>query len=277
VREQMPAASSGDSHRPRAVAELEPVARQLDDGVALLTMQLAPYNLLGERLVSELMTSLQWAQREGARAVVLRSALRHFCAGADLDAMSAAVELGEVPQWQMVELLRAFDTLPIPIVASVHGVCVGGGFELALACDLVVAAESAKIGSVEATVGLHPLMGAVQRLTERAGAARAKEMAMLGRRYDARTLERWGVVNRVVPDEQLEATTLTLARELAHGPTVAHAATKALVSVAVNQGVAAADDAMAELQLSIWRSEDLRTGLASYKANGPGMARFQGR
>jgi enoyl-CoA hydratase/carnithine racemase len=223
------------------------------------------------------MISLQWAQREGARAVVLRSALRHFCAGADLDAMSAAVELGEVPQWQMVELLRAFDTLPMPIVASVHGVCVGGGFELALACDLVVAAESAKIGSVEATVGLHPLMGAVQRLTERAGAARAKEMAMLGRRYDARTLERWGVINRVVPDEQLEATTLILARELAHGPTVAHAATKALVSVAVNQGVAAADDAMAELQLSIWRSEDLKTGLASYKANGPGMARFQGR
>jgi enoyl-CoA hydratase/carnithine racemase len=277
VREQMPAASSGDSHRPRAVAELEPIARQLDDGVALLTMQLAPYNLLGERLVSELMTSLQWAQREGARAVVLRSALRHFCAGADLDAMSAAVELGEVPQWQMVELLRAFDTLPMPIVASVHGVCVGGGFELALACDLVVAAESAKIGSVEATVGLHPLMGAVQRLTQRAGAARAKEMAMLGRRYEARTRERWGVINRVVPDEQLEATTLTLARELAHGPTVAHAATKALVSVAVNQGVAAADDAMAELQLSIWRSEDLKTGLASYKANGPGMARFQGR
>jgi enoyl-CoA hydratase/carnithine racemase len=259
------------------VAELEPIARRLDDGVALLTMQLAPYNLLGERLVSELLTSLQWAQREGARAVVLRSALRHFCAGADLDAMSAAVELGEVPQWQMVELLRAFDTLPMPIVASVHGVCVGGGFELALACDLVVAAESAKIGSVEATVGLHPLMGAVQRLTQRAGAARAKEMAMLGRRYDTRTLERWGVINRVVPDEQLEATTLTLARELAHGPTVAHAATKALVSVAVNQGVAAADDAMAELQLSIWRSEDLKTGLASYKASGPGMARFQGR
>jgi enoyl-CoA hydratase/carnithine racemase len=120
-------------------------------------------------------------------------------------------------------------------------------------------------------------MGAVQRITQRAGAARAKEMAMLGRRYDARTLERWGLINRVVPDEQLEATTLTLARELAHGPTVAHAATKALVSVTVNEGVAAADEAMAELQLPIWRSEDLKTGLASYKANGPGMARFQGR
>lgn len=277
MSEDLAAASVEDSHRPRAVAEMDPIARDLDDGVALLTMQLAPYNLLGERLVDELLRSLSWARQQGARALVLRSGLRHFCAGADLDAMSTAVERGEPPRWPLVELLRAFDTLPMPIVAAVHGVCVGGGFELALACDLVVAAESAKIGSVETTIGLHPLMGAVQRLTERAGAARAKEMAMLGRRYDARTLERWSVINRVVPDEQLEATTMTLARELAHGPTVAHAATKALVSLAVNEGVAAADDAMADLQLPIWHSEDLRTGLASYKANGPGMARFQGR
>jgi enoyl-CoA hydratase/carnithine racemase len=259
------------------VGEVDPIARTLDEGVAVLTMQLAPHNLLGDLIVGELLRSLSWARQQGARALVLRSGLRHFCAGADLDAMRAVVERGEVPQWPLVELLRAFDTLPMPIVAGVHGVCVGGGLELALACDLVVAAESARIGAVEATVGLHPLMGAVQRLTARAGATRAKEMAMLGRRYDARTLERWGVINRVVPDEQLEATTMTLAHELAHGPTVAHAATKALVSLTVNVGVAAADDAMADLQLPIWRSEDLRTGLASYQANGPGMARFQGR
>ena len=262
---------------PRSVADGQPVRRVMDGGVAVLTMQLAPHNLLGDVLVAELMGALAWVRQEGARAVVLRSGLRHFCAGADLDAMRAAAERDEVPQWPLVDLLRAFDSLPIPIMASVHGVCVGGGFELALACDLVVAAESAKIGSVESTVGLHPLMGAVQRVTQRAGAVRAKEMAMLGRRYDARTLERWGVINRVVPDEQLEGASMTLAQELAHGPSVAHAATKALVSVAVNQGIAAADEAMAQLQLPIWRSDDLRIGLASYTANGPGMARFVGR
>ena len=262
---------------PRSVADGQPVKRVMDGGVAVLTMQLAPYNLLGDVLLAELMAALAWARQEGARAVVLRSGLRHFCAGADLDAMRAAVARDEVPQWPVVDVLRAFDSLPIPILASVHGVCVGGGLELALACDLVVASESAKIGSVESTVGLHPLMGAVQRVTQRAGAARAKEMAMLGRRYDARTLERWGVINRVVPDEQLEEASMTLARELAHGPGVAHAATKALVSVAVDQGIAAADEAMAQLQLPIWRSDDLRIGLASYKANGPGMARFVGR
>ena len=87
--------------------------------------------------------------------------------------------------WPLLQVIRAFDEHPAPIVASVHGVCVGGGFELALASDLIVAAQSAKLGSVEVTVGLHPLMGAVQRLAQRAGAARAKEIAMLGRRYDS--------------------------------------------------------------------------------------------
>src|SRR3546814_13979766 len=91
--------------------------------------------------------------------------------------------------------------LPIPIIASVHGVCLGGGFELALACDYIIAAQSAKIGSVEATLGLHPLMGGVQRQVQRAGMARAKEMSMLARRYDPATLERWGLINLVVPDE----------------------------------------------------------------------------
>jgi enoyl-CoA hydratase/carnithine racemase len=264
-----------DGLPPAAGEEL--VRRERDGTVAVLTMQSVPNNLLGERLIAELLGALEWAKDVGARAVVLRSGLRHFSAGADLDAFTQAVERGEVPDWDLVGLLRTFETLPMPIVASVHGVCVGGGFELALASDLVVAGESAKIGSVESTLGLHPMMGAIQRITQRAGAARAKEMAMLGRRYDPRTLERWGLINRVVDDEQLESVTMTLAQELAHGPTVAHAATKALVAVATSRGVKAADEAMAELQLSIWHSEDLRTGLVSFAEAGPGMARFQGR
>ena len=248
------------------------------DTVAILAMRHPPHNLLDPALSAAIVEALRWAAAEGARAVVLGSALRHFCAGADLEGMLPAAERGDgVIDWPMVEVLRTFDELPIPILAAVHGVCVGGGLELALACDLVVAAESAKLGSVEATVGLHPLMGAIQRVAQRAGAARAKEMAMLARRYDARTLERWNVINRVVEDEQLDAAAMTLARELAGGPTVAHAATKALVLTAVSQGVRAADEAMAELQKPIFRSADFRSAVKSFQTNGPGMARFQGR
>ena len=100
---------------------------------------------------------------------------------------------------------------------------------------------------------------------------------MLGRRYDAATLERWGLINLVVPDDQLDAASLAVAQELAHGPTVAHAATKQLAAIAANEGVEAADLAMAELQKPIWASRDLKTGLASFRANGPGLAQFEGR
>ena len=253
-----------------------PVAREMDGQVAVLTMQHAPHNFLGIALFTALIDGVRWAAEQRARAVLLRSSLRNFSAGADLTLLDSA-ERGVAPDLDVVELLRVFDTLPIPIVVAVHGVCLGGGLEVALACDLIVASESAKIGSVEAAIGLNPLMGGIQRVTERAGAARAKEMALLARRYDARTLERWNVINRVVPDEQLAEVTETLAHELAHGPTVAHASTKAIVSHAVSHGVQATDEAMRELQKDFWKSDDLKVGLASLVANGPGAARFGGR
>jgi enoyl-CoA hydratase/carnithine racemase len=253
-----------------------PVARHMDGQVAVLTMQHAPHNFLGTALYTDLLDGIRWAAQQGARAVLLRSSLRNFCAGADV-ALFDSVERGVAPDLDVVELLRAFDALPIPIVAAVHGVCLGGGLEIALACDLIVASESAKIGSVEAAIGLNPLMGGIQRVTERAGAARAKEMALLARRYDARTLERWNIINRVVPDEQLAEVTMTLAHELANGPTVAHASTKAIVSHTIAHGVQATDDAMRELQKDFWKSNDLKVGLASLAANGPGAARFEGK
>jgi enoyl-CoA hydratase/carnithine racemase len=120
-------------------------------------------------------------------------------------------------------------------------------------------------------------MGGIQRQVQRAGMARAKEMSMLARRYDPPTLERWGLINLVVPDDDLDKVTQSLAQEFARGPTLAHAATKRLAHIAANQGVAAADEAMGEIQQPIWRSEDLKAGLSSFRKNGPGLARFEGR
>src|SRR6476646_10523363 len=253
-----------------------PVGREMDGHLAVLTMQYAPHNFLGTELTAGLLEGLQWAKDQGARAVLLNSGLRNFCAGADL-AMFQSAYRGVAPDIDLVEVLRAFDSLPVPIVAAIHGVTVGGGLEIALACDLIISSESAKIGSVEATLGLNPLMGGIQRVTERAGAARAKEMALLARRYDARTLERWNIINRLVADEQLPEASVTLAHELANGATVAHASTKAIVSHALSHGMAETDGAMRELQKDFWKSDDLKVGLASLQANGPGAARFEGR
>lgn len=255
--------------------DTRPVIYELDGQVAHLIMQNRPHNLLGPAMMEGLVEGIRWAEEQGARAVVLRSSLRHFSAGADVSLFGSGQDGGS-PEQDLTVIPRAFEESPLPTIASVHGVCVGGGLEIALGCDLIIAAESSKFGSVEATLGLNPLMGAMQRVTQRAGATRAKEMALLGRRYDARTLERWNVINRVVPDEQLVDATNVIAQELAHGPTVAHASTKRIINVTVNQGVRAADEAMHELQKDIWSSNDLKEGLQSMFTNGPGAARFEG-
>ena len=94
-------------------------------------------------------------------------------------------------------LLDALENVPLPSVAAVHGGALGGGFELALTCDMIVAADTAFFGMAESTLGLLPLLGGVQRVVQRAGLARAKEMAMFGRRHDPVALERWGIINLV--------------------------------------------------------------------------------
>src|SRR5260221_9204755 len=259
------------------------ITREQRGNISVLTMVYRPYNLLGPKLINAIVEQIEGARDAGSRAIVLRSGLRHFSAGADLDIFDKRVAQGsgdtdgENRRLNGVELLRFMDLLPIPLIASVHGVCLGGGLELALSCDYIVAANSAKIGSVEATLGLHPLLGGIQRQVQRICAARAKEMSMLARRYDAPTLEKWGLINLTVPEEQLEATAMSIALEFAQGPTLAHAATKELVHIAVNEGVDAADQAMPRVQAPIWASEDLKLGLASFRKSGPGLAKFVGR
>ncbi|AOH87162.1 enoyl-CoA hydratase (plasmid) [Sphingomonas panacis] len=246
--------------------------------IAVMTMQFRPYNLIGFDLLEALLAALGRIDHEKTGAIVLRSSLRHFSAGADIAMFEERAETGR--KEAVVDLagfMEKWEAFPIPIVAAINGVCLGGGFELALMCDYVVAASSAKIGSVEASLGLHPLMGGIQRQVQRAGALRAKEISILGRRYDPATLERWNLINLVVADDRLDAAALNIAEEIAHGPSVAHAATKRLVAVTVDEGVLAADRAMEDIQRPIWASEDLKIGLAAFHASGPGAAKFKGR
>jgi enoyl-CoA hydratase/carnithine racemase len=203
--------------------------------LAILTMVYRPYNLTGPTLYRALLKALDEAVEVGSQAVLIKSGLRHFCAGADISLWDERIANHGKPAFNPIDVLRGFEQLPIPIGAAVHGACLGGGLEIAMACDFILAAASAKIGSVEVTLGVHPLLGGIQRHVQRMGVARAKEMIMLGHRHDA-ALERWGLINRVVPDERLEEVTLTIATELANGPTVANGATKKLVATAVNEG-----------------------------------------
>ena len=201
----------------------ELVAREERGNISVLTMQYRPYNLLGPKLINAIIEKVEASQRAGSRAIVIRSSLRHFSAGADLDMFDRRVDNGrndagsESRRFDGVEFLRFMELLPIPLIASVHGVCLGGGLELALCCDYIIAASSAKIGSVEATLGAsiarrHRAPSAAHR------SVAGKEMSMLARRYDATTLEKWGLINLIVPEESLEKATMAVAEEFAHGP-----------------------------------------------------------
>ncbi|WP_233838535.1 enoyl-CoA hydratase/isomerase family protein [Paraburkholderia sp. ZP32-5] len=252
------------------------VQKEIVGRVTVLTMNHRPYNLVGPTMYRALLGEFDEAVKQGSRAILLRSGLRHFSAGAEVSLFPDRIAREGKSLIDPLEVLNAFETCPIPIVVAVNGTCLGGGFEVVLACDYSVVAESAKIGSVEVALGLHPLLGGIQRQVMRVGPARAKELAMLGRRYDAATLERWGMINLVVPDDKLDEVSMSVAQELAAGPTVAHTATKRLVRVAINEGLQAADEAMFELQKPIWASADLKRGLEAFDKNGPGTAVFEG-
>jgi enoyl-CoA hydratase/carnithine racemase len=177
----------------------------------------------------------------------------------------------------LLEITHRLEDLPVPTLAAVHGLCLTAGFELSLGCDMIWAAESAQFGLVEIVVGLTPLMGGTQRVAERAGPARARELVMSGGVYPAATLERWNVVNRVLPDDELQEKALRFAQRLAAGPTVAHAATKRVVRAVLDEGVRGADARMAEIGAPVFGTEDLQRAVESFLENGPGHAKFEGR
>src|SRR3954452_18035407 len=196
-----------------------------------------PLNLFDATLIEELGAAVERAASEPPRGLLIRAEGDVFTAGVDvhvfegLDIASADALTGS-----LLALTHALEDLPFPTLAVVHGLCLTAGLELALACDLLWASEDARFGLVERVVGITPLMGGTQRMAERAGSARAREFVYSGALYDAPTLHSWGVVNRVLAEDALLDDARAFAAELAAGPTVAHAATKAIVRAQADQG-----------------------------------------
>ena len=120
-------------------------------------------------------------------------------------------------------------------------------------------------------------MGGTQRVAERAGPARARELVMSGALYDAATLERWNVVNRVLPGAELEERAMKFTRRLASGPTLANAATKQVVRAFLEHGVRGADERVAEIAAPLFESDDLKGAVRTFLEEGPGKASFRGR
>jgi enoyl-CoA hydratase/carnithine racemase len=237
-----------------------------------------PLNLFGLELSRDLAGAAKEARDSGVRAVLVRAEGDHFSAGANVEMFlgrdeAAAKELIA----EFMPAIRLFGEIEAPTVVAVQGLCLAAGLEVALSCDLIWAAEGAQLGLVESVIGATPFGGGTQRLVARAGAGRAAEAVLTGRPYPAETMASWGVVNRVVPAEDLLEKVRVFAQRLAAGPTLAHAATKRMIRLAVDEGVEAADAALPDVGARVMASDDLQTGARSLLERGPGQATFEGR
>jgi enoyl-CoA hydratase/carnithine racemase len=250
-----------------------------DDGqLAVLTVSKPPLNLFDREVEQGLRDAVDRLTAEPPRALLLRAQGRVWTGGVDVNLFAELDPESGAELWQRgFELVHQLEDLPCPVVFAAHALCLTWGLEIALACDLLVAAESAQFGLVETRVGLTPSMGGPQRLAERAGPARARELIFTGERYPAAVLERWNVVNRVLPDDGFADAARAYAHRVAAGPTVAHAATKRLVATSMREGARAADAMVPEVSGALFATEDLRGAVASFLTDGPGKATYSGR
>ena len=250
-----------------------------DGALAVITHSVPPVNLWDQATMDGFPAALDEIEADPPRALLLRAEGKVVSGGVDVK-LFAQIEDGAAGAelWRTLLALPArLEALPFPTVFAAHSLCLTASFEISLACDLLLAAESAKFGLVERVVGLTPSMGGPQRLVERAGPARARELVYTGALYDAQTLERWNVVNRVLPDEGFDEAARAFAQDLADGPTVAHGATKRIVQATLAGGVGAADALVPEVAGALFDTEDLKGAVRSFLEEGPGKASFSGK
>ncbi|MDQ6732114.1 MAG: enoyl-CoA hydratase/isomerase family protein [Actinomycetota bacterium] len=256
-----------------------PVRLEREGDLAVVSFDAPPLNLFDDALRTGLVSTLDALQAQPPRAVLFRADGRVVSAGVDVSLFAALASPDEATETfdGLVSIARQVDSLPCPTVFAAHALCLTWAFELALACDLIFAAESASFGLVERVIGLTPAMGGTQRLAERAGTGRAREFVMSGERYPAATMERWNVVNRVLPDDGFDAAIRAIAAELAIGPTLAHVATKRVISDYLEGGVELANDRVGRVAGELFATQDLQDAVATFLRDGPGKATFRGR
>ena len=232
-----------------------------DQTIGHIVLANPPQNHLDKQFCKCLADAVHEASESDVRVVLIRAEGPHFSFG------------GEVREWpgrdlnwfrtfvaEVNQSYRALEALRVPTIAAVKGIAFGGGFELALNCDFIVAAENAIFRCVEVTTGMLPIAGALQRLAERAGRAWASRWSMLGEPITGVQAGQLGVATYVVAETEVAATAQKLAQKLANGPTRSYAATRALLKAWSAGGVPAADAMMLDLTMDLYLTEDCTRG-----------------
>jgi enoyl-CoA hydratase/carnithine racemase len=252
----------------------------LDDlpgGVVTLRLNRPPMNALSQALLAAIGDAAeQLARRADVHAVVVLGSEKALAAGADIKEFGD----GDAARRIGATFRRAFDgiaSIPRPVIAGIRGFALGGGMELALACDLRVAADTARMGQPEILLGIIPGAGGTQRLPRLIGPARAKELIWSGRQVKADEALAIGLVDRVVSADEVETAAIGWASELASGAVAAMGLAKRAIDEGLDGSLGAGIDREAAAFVEVFGTDDASTGVASFLEHGPGKATFSGR
>ncbi len=243
----------------------EYVLSERDGPVGVVTLNRPKQlNALSSGLMSELVAAVEEYDRDPEiRAIVLTGGPAVFAAGADLKEMATRTAVEMMSGDRLVLWNRLF-AIRTPLIAAVSGYAFGGGCELAMQCDMIVASETARFGQPEINVGLMPGAGGTQRLTRTVGKYRAMEMVLTGRPIDAREAERHGLVNRVVAPEQVVEEAKELGRRIAEKPPISVQLSKRAVLKALDTPLTEGVEYERQLFYFLFGTEDAREGINAF-------------
>jgi len=235
------------------------------DGYAVVTLNRPNVlNALNQATMDEIVQALESIEQDAqVRCVVVTGAGRAFAAGADINEMAGAT----VPEMLVGYRFRQWERIrkvTVPLIAAVNGIALGGGCELAMLCDMIVAAETAQFGQPEINLGIMPGAGGTQRLTRAIGKARAMEMVLTGRPISARQAEALGLVTKVVPTEAVLDEAIALAKEVASKPPVAVRLAKEAVLKAFDTSVEGGLDYERKAFYLLFATEDRTEGIQAF-------------
>lgn len=246
-----------------------------DDGIAVVTLNNPKVNALRGALLAELKVIADDLTADPPGAVVVTGGERIFAAGADISEFGGPEEAAVITRG-FHDALDALAAIPRLVIAAVAGYALGGGCELALACDYRIASTKAVFGQPEILLGIIPGGGGTQRLARAVGASRAKEICLTGRQVRAEEALRIGLADEVVEPDDLHPRALALAGELARGALVAQGLAKQAIDEGLSGSLAEGLAVERRLFVEVFHSADSRIGVESFLANGPGKAAFTG-
>jgi enoyl-CoA hydratase/carnithine racemase len=252
----------------------DPVLCSVEDGVALVTLNNPPLNLVTLELTRRFNDTIAaLAADAGVRVLVLTGAgERAFCAGSDIKEFPAMMDAGAVVPKKLAlenEAWSRVDDFQRPTIAALNGLAMGGGLELAVCCDLIVAEAGNAVALPEVKLGVFPGSGGTVRVTRRIGEGRAKEMMFFGDPLPVETAQAWGLVNRVVAKGEARATALAMARTLAAKPAVALQLCKQSIDSSFDVAEDVAVRASLALSDRVFATSDCGEGVAAFFARRP--------